>query len=184
METFEILLKDGTRCLLDLPHCNLTNTASSYSQPRLCSDCVDAQADLSLPCTHTWLLILPQHNKITPSLIRVFTVCMKKPWDLSYSLSTQRKLTGLGRCSGWSESSLGAQVILLLLSCCGSIGFALLFTASLYIKSTRVSYQVTNLILGVLKRKIWKIIFKKKFDSISGLSESCSHQTQLVQFQH
>ena len=36
-----------------------------------------------------------------PSLIRVFAVCMKKAWTLSYSLSTQRRL--------WSESSLGAQ---------------------------------------------------------------------------
>ena len=43
----------------------------------------------------------------------VFTVCMKKPWFLCYSLSTQRRLIRLGKCSGWSESLLGAQVILL-----------------------------------------------------------------------
>ena len=45
-----------------------------------------------------------------PSLIRVFTVRMKKPWVLSYPLSTQwRLLIRLGGCPGWSESSLGAH---------------------------------------------------------------------------
>ena len=33
---------------------------------------------------------------------------------------TVKTLKGLGRCPGWSESSLGAQVILFVLSCCGS----------------------------------------------------------------
>ena len=42
-------------------------------------------------------------------LIRVFAVCMKKPWVLSYPLSAQRRLIRLGGCPGWSESSLGAQ---------------------------------------------------------------------------
>ena len=55
-----------------------------------------------------------------PSLIWVFAVRMKKPWVLSYPLSTQRRLIRLGRCTGWSESSLGAQVILLVLSWGGS----------------------------------------------------------------
>ena len=44
-----------------------------------------------------------------PSPIRVFAVCMKKHWVLSYPLSTQQRLIRLGRCSGWSESSLGKQ---------------------------------------------------------------------------
>ena len=44
-----------------------------------------------------------------PSLIRVFAVRMKKAWALSYPLSAQRRLIRLGRCPGWSESSLGAQ---------------------------------------------------------------------------
>ena len=44
-----------------------------------------------------------------PSLIRVFTVRMKKAWALSYPFSAQRKLIRLGGCPGWSESSLGAQ---------------------------------------------------------------------------
>ena len=43
------------------------------------------------------------------SLIRVFAVCMKKAWVLSYPLSAQQTLIRLGGCPGWSESSLGAQ---------------------------------------------------------------------------
>ena len=68
----------------------------------------------------------PRHP---PSLIRVFAVRMKKTWVLSHPLSAQRRLwsdwadaqadlrsdqTGqmlirLGRCPGWSKSSLDAQ---------------------------------------------------------------------------
>ena len=36
-----------------------------------------------------------------PSLIRVFAVCMKKAWVLSYPLSGQRRLIRLGGCPGW-----------------------------------------------------------------------------------
>ena len=51
-----------------------------------------------------------------PSLLRVFTVCMKKAWVLSYPLSAQRRLW-----SDWVDaSSLGAHAILLVLSRCGS----------------------------------------------------------------
>ena len=55
-----------------------------------------------------------------PSLIRVFAFRMKKARILSYPLSAQRRLFRLGECPGWSESSLGAHVILLVLSRCGS----------------------------------------------------------------
>ena len=44
-----------------------------------------------------------------PSLIRVFSVRMKKAWALSYPLNAQRRLIRLGGCPGWSESSLGTQ---------------------------------------------------------------------------
>ena len=44
-----------------------------------------------------------------PSLIRVFAVRMKILWVLSYPLSTQQTLISLGRCPGWSESSLGTH---------------------------------------------------------------------------
>ena len=53
-------------------------------------------------------------------LIRVFAVGMEKPWVLSFPLSTQRRLFILGGCPGWSESSMGAQIILLVLSWGGS----------------------------------------------------------------
>ena len=55
-----------------------------------------------------------------PSLIRVFAVRMKKAWILSYPLSTGKTLIRLGGCPGWSESSLGALAILLVLSWGGS----------------------------------------------------------------
>ena len=58
-----------------------------------------------------------------PSLIRVFAIHMKKAWVLSYLLSAQRRLWSDCRCPGWSETSLGAQVILLVLSCSGSFFF-------------------------------------------------------------
>ena len=45
-----------------------------------------------------------------PSLIRVFAV------RISYPLSALRRLIRLGGCPGWSESSLGTKVILLVLS--------------------------------------------------------------------
>ena len=48
-----------------------------------------------------------------PSLTGVFTVRMKKPWVLSYPLSAQRRLIRLCGCPSWYESSLGAQIILL-----------------------------------------------------------------------
>ena len=55
----------------------------------------------------------PRHP---PSLIRVFTVHMKKPWFLSYLLSTQRRFL-----SDWADAQLicvfaGRKVILLVLS--------------------------------------------------------------------
>ena len=66
-----------------------------------------------------------------PSLIRVFAVCMKKAWVLSYSSSasedsdqpghpTAKTVIRLGKCPGWSESLLGAHAILLDLSRGGS----------------------------------------------------------------
>ena len=55
-----------------------------------------------------------------PSLISVCAVRLKQNWVLSYPLSSQRRLIRLGGCSGWSESSLGTKVILLVLSWDGS----------------------------------------------------------------
>ena len=51
----------------------------------------------------------------------IFAIHLKRVWVLSYSYSAQRRLIRLGGCPGWSESSLCIQVILLVLSCRGSI---------------------------------------------------------------
>ena len=56
-----------------------------------------------------------------PSLISL-RFRMKKHCVISYQMSAQRRLIRLGGCPGWFESSLGAHVILLVLSCTGSIG--------------------------------------------------------------
>ena len=74
------------------------------------------------------------HNKMTwapsedsdqpghpPSLIRVFAVRMKKHWVLSFPI-TATTLIRLRRCTGRSKSSLGAQVILSVLSYGSSYG--------------------------------------------------------------
>ena len=60
----------------------------------------------------------PGHS---PSLIRVFAVCMKKSWVPCYPLNAQRRLISLGGFPGWSESSLGAQSLCWCLPCRGSI---------------------------------------------------------------
>ena len=64
-------------------------------------------------CVHPAKTDQPGHP---PSLIRIFTVRMKKAWFLCYPVSAQWRLIRLGGCPGWSESSLGAKVILLVLS--------------------------------------------------------------------
>ena len=55
----------------------------------------------------------------------VFTVCMKKHWVLASPKSTQWSLIRLGGCPGWTVSSLGGWVNLLVLSCSGSFYFPL-----------------------------------------------------------
>ena len=56
-----------------------------------------------------------------PSLIRVFAVCSMSSWGPKVSSCRQQRLIRLGRCPGWSESWLSAQVILLVLSWGGSL---------------------------------------------------------------
>ena len=68
----------------------------------------------------------PGHSP-SPSLIRVFAVRMRKPWVLSFPLNAHWRLIILRGCAGWSESSLGIYVILLVLSCSGSNGFKFCF---------------------------------------------------------
>ena len=50
---------------------------------------------------------------------------IKKAWVLSYPLSAERRLTRLGGCPGWSESSLGTYAILLVLSRASLVSFFL-----------------------------------------------------------
>ena len=52
-----------------------------------------------MACAHSKDSDQPGHP---PTLIRVFTVRMKKACVLSYPLSRQRRLIRLGRCPGWS----------------------------------------------------------------------------------
>ena len=61
-----------------------------------------------------------------PSLIRVFAVCSMGSWGPNISSGVQWRLIRLGGCPGWCESSLGTQVILLVLSWGGSIMFSML----------------------------------------------------------
>ena len=84
--------------------------------------------------TTTCCLCEPQHDKTNkmacapsdhsdqpghpPSLIRVFIVCIKKPWVLIYPLSAHRRLW-----SDWADAWL--ILIILVLSCCGSYCFSL-----------------------------------------------------------
>ena len=60
--------------------------------------------------------VRPAMTQISLGIRPVFAVRMKKALVLSYPLSTQRRLIRLGRCTGWSESSLGAPVSLFVLS--------------------------------------------------------------------
>ena len=55
-----------------------------------------------------------------PSLIRVFAV--RSMGSSAFFMQTAKTLIRLGGCPGWSESSLGTQFILLVLSWGGSLG--------------------------------------------------------------
>ena len=114
--------------VLDYRHCSLTDIPGEvFNFERTLEELyVDSNQIGDLPRVSTVkLLNEPPHDKTNrmtcapskdsdqpghpPSLIRVFTVCMKKAWDLSYPLSAQQRLIRPGGCPGWSESSLGAQ---------------------------------------------------------------------------
>ena len=87
------------------------------------------------------------------SLIRIFTVCMQKQWVLSYPWGAQRRLIRLDG-PGWSESWLGAEVILLVLSCVGS-NISPFGTKTNYGKEAKLtSSSVENLAMD----QIWDIL--------------------------
>ena len=70
-------------------------------------------------CAQRWL----RSAWASPSLIRVFAVRSVGSWGSSVSSCGQRRLLRLSGCPGWSESSLGAHAILLVLSWGGSNSF-------------------------------------------------------------
>ena len=98
-------------------------------------NCVAAQADQSLHWVCMWYCRLccaqaqiilqtiqsPSVKLIKKNKLFILVVGMKKHWVLSYPLSTlQRLWSDWTGCPSWSESPLGAQTILLVLSWGGS----------------------------------------------------------------
>ena len=69
-----------------------------------------------------------------PSLIRVFAVCMKQPYVLSYILSTQWRLIRLGRYPGWCESLLSTRHLLV---CCVQAQIIKILGMCLYLQYRR-----------------------------------------------
>ena len=78
----------------------------------------------------------------------VFALCMKKPLVLSCPLSAHWRLIRLGGFPGWSESLLGAQVILLVLSFCGSHNFKVPFLMRPLIHFFRVTEKKSKNMMG------------------------------------
>ena len=116
----------------------------NYSPTVLTSTpCSKPQNQVSSPKT-------PQSNiKRKRPAWAVFAIHPKRVWIISYSNSAQRRLIRLGGCPGWSESSLCVQVILLILSCSGSIFlWNKLLINLLHSKVTRYS---------VLENVLWRI---------------------------
>ena len=112
----------STFCAVRIKICYLwsqdTWRCSEFVKRRVCKDKRES-------CKTVVKIFDPDHDKTSeithpPSLIRVFAVRLKKVWVLSSPKSAQRRLIRLGGCPGWSESSLGAYVILLVLSYSGS----------------------------------------------------------------
>ena len=94
-----------------------------------------------------------QHNKTNKT-----TCAASKDFDqpghlpslisLCYPWRAQQRLISLGRCPGWSESSLGAHVILFVLSCSGSFNTSS-GTDSRLIKATSwLELKVKNPVVG------------------------------------
>ena len=116
-----------------------------------------------------------------PSLIRVFAVCMKKSWVLSYPLRSQQR-----QWSDWvdaqaDQSSLGAQVILLVLSCGAQIWINYTVTKWLLteVNSTRVSK--TCVTIGI----VWLLMLEYRLTIYWGklhesIKDLCYHRYRLT----
>ena len=113
-----------------------------------------------------------------PSLIRVFTVRLKKAWVLSYPLSAQRRLIRLGVCPGWSESPLGAHAILLVLSWGSSFvddqGFLSFSLCRLRSKTIEPEHDKTNKILCA-QQTLWSEFLLSAWRNIEILATQWVH---------
>ena len=88
-----------------------------YEQQRHRSACASSQCEQCL-CDLSQLMTKPTKWYVRPAKTQislsihpiwsVFAVHMKKAWVLSYPLSVQWRPIRLGKCPGWSESSLVA----------------------------------------------------------------------------
>ena len=78
---------------------------------------------------------------------------MKKAWVLTYPLSAQRRLIRLVRCLGWSESSLGAHAILLVLSwrlnCVSTFILVLKHVSAAQVKKVKTLSRIMLLLAGM-----------------------------------
>ena len=93
--------------------------------------------------------------------IRVFAVHIKKHWLLSYPLSALRRQIRLDGCPGWSESLLGAQIILLVLPWDGS--FTLTCQIGLKPWTNKYVWFCDNSFLG----KIYSNKFERQSDGLN-----------------
>ena len=112
--------------------------------------------NLSIPlCCKCRSMTKPTKWHVRPDW--VFAFRMKKPWVLSYPIRTAKTLIRLGGCPDWSESSLGAQVIVLsslgaqviLLGslCCGSL--ILFYFYFFYFKTIRFFLPFNEMIVCI-----------------------------------
>ena len=119
-------------------------------QQRLISGWASVQFDQSLCCLHakpTKWPVCPAKTQISLSILSVwsvFVVCMKKAWVLSLLFSAHQRLIRLGGRPCWSESLLGAQVILF---CCDSIMTIFVWRKNILTKENQYSAQAKWLML-------------------------------------
>ena len=96
--------------------------------------------------------------------------------DWSDWADTQADLTRLGRCPGWSESSLCTQVILLVLSCWGSYVTRTLYT---WVSPKTFNKKITNTNSLQIHWKFWFNQTPWKLEQEWKISDSKRHQHQL-----
>ena len=119
MELFLCLLIRAVNCW--------SFSSISWNHTKICFDRADifmGQSTVFMFCTETVLSIGTGTAEHLHCLISLRSA-------LNGKLRTQGRLIRLGRCPGWSESLLATQIILLVLSCCGSLIILHLFFFSI-----------------------------------------------------